>query len=117
MSNYMVLLYANESGMPKPGTPEFDAQNAAYGAVFEDFSKRGAFVNGEPLSPSTAATSVRIRGGKRQDTPGPATAGQEQQLIGYYVLNCKDQQEASELAATIPCAQVGTVEVRPVFVM
>ena len=116
MSKYMVLLYANESGMPKPGTPEFDTQNAAYGAVFEDFSKRGAFVSGEPLGPSGAATSVRIRGGQRQDTPGPAANGQEQ-VIGYYVLSCKDQQEANELAATIPCAQVGTVEVRPVFEM
>jgi hypothetical protein len=116
MSKYMVLLYANESGMPKPGTPEFDTQNAAYGAVFEDFSKRGAYVSGEPLGPSRAATSVRIRGGQRQDTPGPAGNGQEQ-LIGFYVLSCKDQQEANELAATIPCAQVGTVEVRPVFEM
>ncbi len=116
MSKYMVLLYANESGMPKPGTPEFDTQNAAYGAVYEDFSKRGAFVSGDPLSPSTVATSVRVRGGKRQDSPGPATPSQEQ-LIGYYVLSCKDQQEANELAATIPCAQVGTVEVRPVFEM
>jgi hypothetical protein len=116
MSKYMVLLYANESGMPKPGTPEFDTQNAAYGAVFENFSKRGAFVSGDPLSPSAAATSVRIRGGQRQDSRGPAGTGQEQ-LIGYYVLNCKDQQEANELAATIPCAQAGTVEVRPVFEM
>ena len=114
MSKYMVLLYGNESGMPKPGTPEFDTQNAAYGAVFEDFSKRGAFVSGDPLSSSGSATSVRVRGGKRQDTSGPAGNGQEQ-LIGYYVLSCKDQQEANELAATIPCAQVGTVEVRPVI--
>ena len=116
MSKYMVLLYANESGMPKPGTPEFDTQNAAYGAVYEDFAKRGAFVSGDPLNSSASATSVRVRDGKRQDTPGPAERSQEQ-LIGYYVLNCKDQQEASELAATIPCAQVGTVEVRPVVEM
>jgi len=75
MSKYMVLLYANESGMPKPGTREFDAQNAAYGAVYEDFAKRGAFVSGDPLSPSAAATSVRVRGGQRQDSPGrPAAA-------------------------------------------
>jgi hypothetical protein len=116
MSRYMVLLYANESGMPKPGTPEFETQNAAYGAVYEDFARRGAFVSGDPLGPSSAATSVRIRDGKRQDTPGPAGSTQEQ-LIGYYVLNCTDQQEASALAASIPCAQVGTVEVRPVFEM
>ena len=58
MSKFMVLLYAPESAMPAPGTPEFDAQNAAYGAVYEDFSRRGAFVSGEPLTPSGAATSV-----------------------------------------------------------
>jgi hypothetical protein len=61
MSKYMVLLYAAESGMPRPGTPEFDKQNAAYGAVFEDFSKRGAFVHGDPLGASASATAVRVR--------------------------------------------------------
>jgi hypothetical protein len=116
MSKYMVLLYAAESGLPKPGTPEFDAQNTAYGAVYENFAKRGAFVSGDPLNSSSAATSVRVRGGQRQETPGPA-ARTEEQLIGYYVLNCKDQKEAADLAATIPCAQVGTVEVRPVLEM
>ncbi len=58
MSKYMVLLYANESAMPKPGTPEFDAQNAAYGAVYENFAGRGAFVSGDPLTASSSATSV-----------------------------------------------------------
>ncbi|HEX8968288.1 MAG TPA: YciI family protein [Chloroflexota bacterium] len=112
----MVLLYADESILPRPGSPEFDAQNAAYGAVYEDFAKRGAFVSGDPLSASGSATSVRVRGGQRQDTAGPAARTAEQ-IIGYYVLDCRDQQEAATLAATIPCAQVGTVEVRPVVQM
>jgi hypothetical protein len=116
MSKFMVLLYAPEAAMPRPGTPEFDAQNAAYGAVYEDFSKRGAFVHGDPLGASGSATSVRVRGGQQQDAAGPAAQAAEQ-LIGYYVLDCADQQEASKLAATIPCAAIGTVEVRPVFVM
>jgi len=116
MSKYMVLLYAAESAMPTPGSPEFDAQNAAYGVVYEDFSKRGAFVSGDPLTPSSAATSVRIRNGQRQDTPG-AAANTPEQIIGYYVLECKDAHEAADLAATIPAAKNGTVEVRPVFVM
>jgi hypothetical protein len=113
MSRYMVLLYTNEAAMPRPGTPEFDVQNAAYGAVYENFSSRGVFVSGDPLGPSSAATSVRIRNGQSAKTPGPVAAGPEQ-LIGYYVLDCKSDQEAAELAATIPCASVGTVEVRPV---
>ena len=77
MSKYMVLLYANEAGMPKPGSPEFDTQNAAYGAVFEDFSKRGAFVAGDPLGPSASATSVRVRNGQSSNTPGPASNSAE----------------------------------------
>jgi hypothetical protein len=113
MSKYMVFLYADESGLPKPGTPEFDKQNAAYGAVYEDFANRGAFVSGEPLSASGSATSVRVRNGQRRDTPGPAGRGGEQ-IIGYYVLECQDQGEAASLAASIPCAHIGTVEVRPV---
>jgi hypothetical protein len=116
MSKFMVLLYAAESALPKPGSPEFDAQNAAYGAVYEDFAKRGAFVNGEPLLPSGTATSVQVRGGQTRESSGPAVQTPES-LIGYYVLECKDQSEANTLAATIPCASVGTVEVRPVMAM
>jgi hypothetical protein len=116
MSKYMVLLYANEAGLPRPGTPEFEAQNAAYGAVYEDFSRRGVFVSGDPLGPSAAATSVRVRNGQSANTPGPAAGGAEQ-LIGYYMLDCSSDQQANELAASIPCASVGTVEVRPVLQM
>ena len=116
MSKYMVLLYANEASLPRPGTPEFDAQNQAYGEVYANFSKRGVFVAGDPLSASTSATSVRVRNGQSSTSPGSATSGAEQ-LIGYYVLDCGSPGEASELAATIPCAQTGTVEVRPVLQM
>jgi hypothetical protein len=116
MSKYMVLLYANEAAMPKPGSAEFDAQNAAYEAVYRDFSSRGAFVAGDPLSPSGSATSVRVRDGKTSAAAGPAVTAVEQ-LIGYYVLECGSDQEASQLASTIPCATVGTVEVRPVIQM
>jgi len=116
MSKYMVLLYANEAGMPRPGTAEFDAQNAAYGAVYDDFSSRGVFVAGDPLGPSATATSVRVRDGQKSTSAGPAAGGAEQ-LIGYYVLDCETETQAADLAATIPCASTGTVEVRPVLQM
>jgi hypothetical protein len=116
MSKYMMLLYANEARMPRPGTPEFDAQNAAYGAVYENLSNRGVFVSGEPLGPSASATSVQVRDGQPSTASGPAATGPEQ-LIGYYVLECQSDAEAADLAATIPCAAVGTVEVRPVAQM
>ena len=102
--------------MPRPGSAEFDAQNAAYGAVYDNFSSRGVFVAGDPLSPSVSATSVRVRNGQTSTTQGPAASSAEQ-LIGYYVLDCKTDGEAAQLAATIPCAAVGTVEVRPVLQM
>ena len=114
MSKYMVFLYANESGMPKPGTPEFDTQNAAYGA--EEAARRCTSVEGHALNDGATAKVVSVRGGKTLTTDGPFVETKEQ-LGGYYVLDCNDQQEASQLAATIPCAQVGTVEVRPVFEM
>ena len=62
MPKYMVLLYVNESGMPKPGTPEFDTQNAAYGAVYENFAKRGAFVSGGRIAPK-GGLAVNTNGG------------------------------------------------------
>ncbi len=71
---------------------------------------------GDPLTASTSATSVRVRNGQSSTSQGSATPGAEQ-LIGYYVLDCGSTGEASELAATIPCAQTGTVEVRPVLQM
>jgi hypothetical protein len=116
MSKYMVLLYANEAALPRPGSSEFDAQNAAYDAVYQNLSSRGAFVSGDPLSPSSSARAVRVRNGQANVTAGPASTSPEQ-LIGYYVLDCKSDQEASDLAATIPCASIGTVEVRPVLQM
>jgi hypothetical protein len=112
----MVLLYANEAAMPRPGSAEFDSQNAAYDAVYDDFSSRGAFVSGDPLGPSASATSVQVRNGQTKATSGPA-ANTAEQLIGYYVLDCGTDQEAAQLASTIPCAAVGTVEVRPVLQM
>jgi hypothetical protein len=84
--------------------------------VYEHFSNRGVFVSGDPLSPSASATSVRVRNGQSANSSGPAGSGPEQ-LIGYYMLECQSPSEAAELAATIPCATVGTVEVRPVAQM
>ena len=113
---YLVMLYANESAMPAPGSPAFDAQNAAYGAVFENFNRLGVFKGGDPVMPSSQATSVQVRDGQRSTRPGPAKDGAEQ-LIGFYVLECSGADQAEELAATIPCAEVGTVELRPIATM
>src|SRR5438067_2536033 len=76
----------------------------------------GQILRVDPHATSNSAVSVRGRNGQRQDSTGPARTADEQ-LIGYYVLNCNSPTEAADLAATIPAAKVGTVEVRPVFEM
>ena len=113
---YLVMLYANAAAMPAPGSPAFEAQNAAYGAVFDNFSRLGVIKGGDPVVPSSQATSVQVRNGQRSARPGPAKDGGEQ-LIGFYLLECSGAEQAQELAATIPCAEIGTVEVRPIATM
>jgi hypothetical protein len=113
---YLYLLYADESKAPAPGTPDFDRQNEAYGRYYEEVSGRGLFQSGDPVQPSAAATTVRVRNGSTQAASGPFKAGAEQ-LVGFYVLDCKDANEAVAYAAKVPAASVGAVEVRPIIQM
>ncbi|HXA29349.1 MAG TPA: YciI family protein [Candidatus Angelobacter sp.] len=113
---YAFLLWQDESKMPAPGTPAFDAQNQAYGAFYEEAAAGGHFQVGDPFQPSTAGTTVRVRGGATAAESGPHAGGPEQ-LIGYYVLDVADQAQAVALAAKIPAAAAGAVEVRPIMVM
>jgi hypothetical protein len=74
----------------------------------------GVLVSGAGLQPPSTATTVRLRGGERLLTDGPFAETKEQ-LGGFYILDCKDLDEAVELAAKIPAAQHGSVEVRPIW--
>ena len=69
---------------------------------------------GAPLQPTSTATTVRVRNGKTLITDGPFTETKEQ-LAGIYILNCKDLDEALEMAARIPDAVFGSIEIRPVM--
>jgi hypothetical protein len=113
---YLYLLYADESKAPAPGSPDFDRQNEAYGRYFEEVSGRGLIKSGDPVQPSSTATTVRVRDGTTQSSSGPFSTGAEQ-LIGFYVMDCKDADEAVAYAARVPAASVGAVEVRPIFSM
>jgi hypothetical protein len=113
---YLFLLYADEGAAPPHGTPEFDAQLAAYGAFFEEIDRRGVFQAGDPVQPSATATTVTVRDGRSATSEGPAKPGGEQ-LIGFYVLDVSGAEEALELAAKIPAAQHGRVEARPIMVL
>lgn len=112
---YMLLIYGAESAEPAPGTPEFDAMMEGYAAFSKEVTDTGAFIAGNALQPSTTATSVRIRDGESIITDGPFAETKET-LGGYYLLECKDLDEAMAYAAKIPSAAYGSVEVRPVMI-
>ena len=112
---YLLLIYQNEADHAKLSQEELGAEYAAYGAYGEEVQKRGAFLSGEPLMPTNTATTVRVRGGKTLTTDGPFAETKEQ-LGGYYLLNCKDLDEAITLAAKIPAVKHGSIEIRPIMV-
>jgi len=113
---YMLLIYTDERAEPKDGTPEQMKMLQGYGAFTEEVNKLGISESSERLRPIADATTVRIRDGKTVVTDGPFAETREQ-LGGYYLLNCKDLDQAIALAAKIPGAEFGSIEVRPIFEM
>ncbi len=113
---HLFLLWQEESKRPEPGSAEMEAELAAYGAVYQQASAAGVFQGGDPLQTTSAAQTVRVRDGAPQATPGTFSSGAEA-VIGYYVIDCKDADEAAAWAAKIPAAARGAVEVRPILEM
>lgn len=111
---YMLLIYDDETIWGTMSEADRHQMFAEYGAFTEDLKASGQWLAGAPLHPTATATSVRLRGGKRMVTDGPFAETKEQ-LGGYYLVNAKDLDEAIGLAARIPSARLGTVEVRPVL--
>ena len=111
---YALTIYDDQSRWPEMSQEEGEAMSAAYGRVTEEMRAAGVFRAGEGLQPITTATTVRVPNGERLVTDGPFAETKEQ-LGGFYVLDCKDLDEAIEWAAKIPGAQSGCVEVRPVI--
>jgi hypothetical protein len=107
---YMLLLYETDRD---PSAPAFEATIGAHGAFIDDCTERGAFLAAGALRPVQTATSVRVRDGETLITDGPYTETREW-FGGYYLLDCRDLDEALELAAKCPVAHNGTVEVRPI---
>jgi hypothetical protein len=112
---YLLLIYEPE----RPPESEIDpaaaqAEMAAYGAFTQEVKDRGLFEGGEALQPSTTATSVRVRDSRAETTDGPFAEAKEV-LGGFYLLDCRDLDEATELAAKIPAVNRGTIEIRPIW--
>jgi hypothetical protein len=112
---YLYLLYADENNRPAPGSPEMTAVLDAYGKFYEEITGAGVMTGGDPVQPSTTATTVRVRDGAVQKSSGPFAPGGEQ-IVGFYVLDCATEADAIAYGAKIPAAGVGAVEVRPILV-
>ena len=115
---YLVLIYDEQTANPSPEPPD----PATMGPVMEEYNAysqmlrdKGAYVAGEALQPVTTATSIRVRDGQTMTTDGPFAETKEQ-LGGYYLVEAKDLDEATKIAARIPTARTGTIEVRPIHV-
>jgi hypothetical protein len=113
---YLLLIYENEAKSAARTEAETAATHQDYIAFTQSIIQSGHFKGGERLRPSSAATTVRIRDGKTLTTDGPFAETREQ-LGGYYMIEAKDLDEASGIAARLPGAKVGSIEVRPVWVM
>ena len=113
---YMLLIHTDETTDPGPGQPGFEEMMAGYGAFTQEVMGNGAFDHGDPLQGVATATTIRVRSGKTEISDGPYTETKEQ-LGGYYVLNCKNIDEAIGYAAKIPGALRGAIEIRPIAEM
>lgn len=109
---YMLLIYENERAWM--ALPDAERQNVygQYGKLMEDLVAAGTHVTGSELHPTTMATTVRVREGKRLVTDGPFAETREQ-LGGYIVVDVPDLDAALAVAERIPTATTGSIEVRP----
>lgn len=109
---YMLLIYRTEQTMsPAEREPLFQE----YMNFTQDIVKAGKYKAGDPLEPASTATTVRVRNGKTLTTDGPFAETKEQ-LGGYYIIEASDLDEAVSIAARIPDARNGSIEVRPIRV-
>src|SRR5215467_9630184 len=110
---YMLLIYDNEQAWTRISEPEQRRIYSEYMQFTEDIKASRNYLAGSQLHPVATASSVRLREGKELVTDGPFAETHEQ-LGGYYLIEAKDLDEATKIAARIPSARYGTVEVRPV---
>jgi hypothetical protein len=111
---YLLLIYQNEADLAKMDGAERGKLHQEYVALTESLVQTGHFKAGNGLQPTTTATTVRVRGAKRLTTDGPFAETKEQ-LGGYYLVEAKDLDDAIAIAARIPSARVGGIEIRPVM--
>ena len=106
---YVLLIYSSEA-LPQE---ERAAIMRAHAAFLQEVQQHGLLTGGAPLQATSSATTVRVRDGKTMITDGPFAETKEQ-LAGFYILDCKDLEEAIAMATRIPDVVTGSIEIRPV---
>ncbi len=110
---YLLLIYQNEKEWPTGA--EREKMHADYGVFTQSIIQSGNFKAGDALQGTDKATTVRVRDGKPVVTDGPFAETREA-LVGYYLVEAKDLDEAIGMAARIPSAKYGSIEVRPIMI-
>ncbi len=113
---YMLMICEDENWLNALSPAEEASILAEYGEFGKEMAGRGVLEGGERLRPTSDSTSVRVRNGEMLTFDGPFAETKEQ-VGGYYIVDCKDLDEAIEIAAKIPGARSGTMEVRPIWPM
>ncbi len=108
---YMLLIYMDENALSQAEREHCYEESAQ---LARDLDTRGQYLAAAPLHPTSTATSVRVRDGRRLVTDG-AFAETREQLGGYFLIDANDLDEAISIAGRIPGARTGTVEIRPVI--
>ena len=113
---YALLIYNNEADAAAMTTAQQEAEFKGYMQFSQEVAAAKVMIGGEPLQPTATATTVRVRDGKTLTTDGPFAETKEQ-LGGFYLVDCKDLDEAIQWAAKIPGAAYGSVEIRPIMMI
>jgi hypothetical protein len=111
---YACLVYQDETMFQKMSREEMAKLTADYRAFYGEIQKSGQLITSQGLSPTHAATTVRVRNGKTLTTDGPFVETKEQ-LGSIYIIEASDLNAAIQIAAKIPSARFGSIEVRPEY--
>lgn len=112
---YLLLIYQNEAELAQATAAGRAQMTEEYRSFTQSIIQSGHFKAGDALQPSSTATTIRVREGKTLPTDGPFAETREQ-LGGYYLIEAKTLDEAITIAARIPGARTGSIEVRPIRV-
>ena len=111
---YLLLIYQSEAGSKPPSEAAAKEMYAEYGKFTQGIKDSGNYVGGNALQPVASASTVRVRDGKTLTTDGPFAETREQ-LGGYYLIEAEHLDDAIAIAARVPAARTGSLEIRPIW--